>query len=256
MVPPLPVCAADESDLAQITQRALYKSHDVRYALPVAQLTFQRARTEEKKRQRAEALVEAARSLAMETGVASVTLTAVASRAGIHYSAVRRYFTSHKEVLLRLSAEGWVRWSNTVSDKLAEPGAKSPSRIAGTLAEALADDPLFCDLLANLHLHLEHEVGAERVIEVRRISTAATRSLADAIERALPELGRSGSLDILLAAYSLAATLWQVANPPADLTDVYAEEPEVAPPEWNLDFATALTRLLTATCIGLIAEAA
>ena len=231
---------------------ALCKSHTVRYAQPVAQLTFQRARTEEEKRQRAEALVEAARSLAMETGVASVTLTAVASRAGIHYSAVRRYFTSYKEVLLHLSAEGWVRWSNTVSEKLAEPGAKSPSRIAETLAEALAEDPLFCDLLANLHLHLEHEVDAERVIEVRRISTAATLSLADSIVCALPELGRSGSLDILLAAYSLAATLWQVANPPEHLTDVYAEEPEVVPPEWNLDFASALTRLLTATCIGLI----
>ncbi|OUZ03437.1 Bacterial regulatory protein, tetR family [Mycobacterium avium subsp. paratuberculosis] len=158
--------------------------------------------------------MEAARSLALETGVASVTLTAVARRAGIHYSAVRRYFTSHKEVLLHLSAEGWVRWSNTVSDKLAQPGAATPSRIAETLADALADDPLFCDLLANLHLHLEHEVDAERVVEVKRISTAATLSLADSIQRALPELGRSGSLDILLAAYSLAATLWQVANPP------------------------------------------
>lgn len=196
--------------------------------------------------------MEAARSLALETGVASVTLTAVAGRAGMHYSAVRRYFTSHKEVLLHLSAEGWVRWSDTVSDKLAEPGASSPSRIAETLADALADDPLFCDLLANLHLHLEHEVDAERVIEVKRISTAAAFSLADSIERALPELLRSGSLDILLAAYSLAATLWQVANPPERLNDVYAEEPEVVPPEWNLDFASALTRLLTATCIGLI----
>jgi AcrR family transcriptional regulator len=156
----------------------------------VAQLTFQRARTEEKKRQRAEALVEAARSLALESGVASVTLTAVASRAGIHYSAVRRYFSSHKEVLLLLAAEGWVRWSTTVADKLAESGPKSPSRIAETLANALADDPLFCDLLANLHLHLEHEVDAERVIEVKRISTAATLSLADSIERALPALGR------------------------------------------------------------------
>ena len=28
----------------------------------------------------------------------------------------------------------------------------------------------------------------------------------------------------------------------------------MVPPEWNLDFATALTRLLTATCIGLIAD--
>lgn len=218
----------------------------------MAQLTFQRARTAEKKRQRAEALVEAARSLAMETGVASVTLTAVAQRAGIHYSAVRRYFTSHKEVLLHLSAEGWVRWSTTVSDKLAEPGPKSPSQIAETLASALADDPLFCDLLANLHLHLEHEVAVERVIEVKRISTAATLSLADSIERALPSLKRSGALDMLLASYSLAATLWQVANPPERLTDHYAEETEAVPPDWNLDFASALTRLLTATCIGLI----
>jgi|HubBroStandDraft_3_1064219.scaffolds.fasta_scaffold09792_4 AcrR family transcriptional regulator len=76
----------------------------------VTQLTFQRARTEQK-RQRAAAIVEAARSPALETGVASVTLTGVANRAGVHYSAVRRYFTSHKEVLLHLAAEGWVRWS-------------------------------------------------------------------------------------------------------------------------------------------------
>ena len=232
----------------------LFKSHSVRYAPAVAQLTFRRARTAENKRQRAEALVEAARALAVETGVASVTLTAVANRAGIHYSAVRRYFSSHKEVLLHLSAEGWVRWSTTVSDKLAEPGPKSPSHIAETLANALADDPLFCDLLANLHLHLEHEVDVERVVEVKRIRTAATLSLADAIESSLPALGRSGSLDMLLAAYSLAATLWQVANPPERLNDAYAEEPEVVPPEWNLDFASALTRLLTATCVGLISR--
>ena len=106
----------------QITCCALYKSHYVRYPQPVAPLTFQRARTEENKRRRAAALVEAARSLAIETGVASVTLTAVAGRAGIHYSAVRRYFTSHKEVLLHLAAEGWVRWSGTVCEKLSEPG--------------------------------------------------------------------------------------------------------------------------------------
>src|ERR1700751_6283027 len=151
----------------QITRCALYKSHNVRYPLPMAQLAFQRARTEENKRQRAAALVEAARSLALETGVASVTLTAVASLAGIHYSAVRRYFTSHKEVLLHLSAEGWVRWSNTVCEQLGQPGPMSPARVAETLADSLAADPLFCDLNANLHLHLEHEVHIDRVVEIR-----------------------------------------------------------------------------------------
>jgi AcrR family transcriptional regulator len=226
----------------------------VRYPLPVAQLTFRRARTEEHKRQRAAALVEAARSLAVETGVASVTLTAVAGRAGIHYSAVRRYFTSHKEVLLHLAADGWVRWSNTVCEKLGD-GETSPALVAETLANGLAADPLFCDLLANLHLHLEHEVDIDRVVEIRRTIAAAAVALADAIERALPVVGRSGSFDMLTAAYSLAAAFWQIANPPERLSDVYEEQPEVLPPEWNIDFASALTRVLTATCVGLVCGA-
>lgn len=225
----------------------------MRYPRAVLQHTFQRARTEEKKRQRAAAIVEAARSLALERGVAWVTLTDVANRAGVHYSAVRRYFTSHKEVLLHLAAEGWVRWSSTVCERLREPGPMSPARVAETLANGLAADPLFCDLLANLHLHLEHEVDLDRVVEIRRTSAAAVMSLADAIERALSPLGRSGALDVLLAAYSLAAPLWQIAHPPQGLADAYAEDAEVLP-EWNLDFTSALTRLLTATCVGLLSD--
>jgi len=168
---------------------------------------------------------------------------------------VRRYFTSHKEVLLHLAAEGWLRWSNTVCAALREPGPMSPPRVAEALANGLAADPLFCDLIANLHLHLEHEVDLDRVVEVRRTSAAAMVTFADAIEQALPVLGRSGALDVLLAAYSLAATLWQIANPPEGLIDAFAEEPQ-APAAWNPDFAPALTRLLTATCVGLLAESA
>lgn len=105
----------------------------------------------------------------------------------------------------------------------------SPSRVSETLASGLAADPLFCDLLANLHLHLEHEVDLDMVVEIRRSSAAAVMSFAEAIEQALPALGRLGALDILLAAYSLAAPLWQIAHPPQGLTDAYAEEPEVLP---------------------------
>ena len=77
--------------------------------------------------------------------------------------------------------------------------------------------------------------------------------LSHAISPAPPALGRSGALDILLAAYSLVAPLWQIAHPLEGLSDAYAKEAEV-PPEWNIDFAWALTRLLTATCVGLIAQ--
>lgn len=217
------------------------------------QSTFQRARSEDKKRQRAAALVEAARSLALESGVASVTLTDVANRAGVHYSAVRRYFTSHKEVLLHLAAEGWARFSANVCESLGEPGPTSPARVADALADGLAADPLFCDLLANLHLHLEHEVALEQVLEFKEISNAAVISLTDAIENALPTLGRSGAFDVLLASYSLAAPLWQMANPPKRLADAYANRTDV-PPDWKIDFTAALSRLITALCVGLMTE--
>jgi AcrR family transcriptional regulator len=225
----------------------------VRYSRAVPPLTFQRARTEDKKRQRAAALVEAARSLALESGVASVTLTDVANRAGVHYSAVRRYFTSHKEVLLHLAAEGWARFSATVCESLDEAGPTSPARVADALADGLAADPLFCDLLANLHLHLEHEVALEQVLEFKEISNAAVISLTDAIENALPTLGRSGAFDVLLASYSLAAPLWQMANPPKRLADAYANRTDV-PPDWKIDFTAALSRLITAVCVGLMTE--
>jgi hypothetical protein len=42
----------------------------------------------------------------------------------------------------------------------------SPSRTSETLANGLAADSLFCDALANLRSHLEHEVDLERVIEI------------------------------------------------------------------------------------------
>ena len=129
---------------------------------------------------------------------ASVTLTAVAGRAGIHYSAVRRYFTSHKEVLLHLAAEGWVRWSGTVCENWASRVLTARRRRRrGSLRRwptVWSADPLFCDLLANLHLHLEHEVDIDKVVEIRRTIAAAAIALADAIERALPVLGPFGRL--------------------------------------------------------------
>ncbi|MGO9380856.1 MAG: hypothetical protein ACLP4W_01870 [Mycobacterium sp.] len=39
--------------------------------------------------------------------------------------------------------------------------------MAKTAADGLAADLLFCDVLASLHPHLEHEVDLERVVEIR-----------------------------------------------------------------------------------------
>lgn len=45
----------------------------------------------------------------------------------------------------------------------------APSQVTETLANGLAADPPFCDLLADVHLHLEHKVDLERVVEIREL---------------------------------------------------------------------------------------
>jgi Tetracyclin repressor-like, C-terminal domain len=126
-----------------------------------------------------------------------------ANRAWVHYSAVRRYFSSHDV----LPAEGWTRGSSRVCAALLEPGPMSPSRVAEKLANGLVAGTLLCGLLANLRLHLKHAVDLDRVVEIRRTSAAAEMSLADAIGQELPVLGRSDARNVLLAACSLAGLI-------------------------------------------------
>ena len=47
----------------------------------------------------------------------------------------------------------------------------------------------------------------------------------------------------------------RIAHRPQRLIDAFAGEPEVSP-DWNLDVASVLTQLLTATCVGLLSESA
>ncbi|GAB5902984.1 TetR/AcrR family transcriptional regulator [Mycobacteroides chelonae] len=166
-----------------------------------------------------------------------------------HHSAVRRYFSSHKEVLLRLSTEGMAALAEFVCSALDGSQERSPADVGAVLSRALIEAPLFCDLLGSHYLHLEHEVELGQVREAQRVNQAAAMTMVDAIERAVPELDRNSALDIVTSAFALSGMLWQFTHPPEGLEHDFKEEPGF-PQDWDTDFASTLTRLLTATCIG------
>jgi hypothetical protein len=58
-----------------------------------------------------------------------------------------------------------VWWSKAVCTTLGQPGPMSPWWAAKALANGRAADLFFCDVIANLHLRLKHEVDLERVAE-------------------------------------------------------------------------------------------
>lgn len=92
--------------------------------------TFQRIRTEEKKRSSAVAIVQAARSLAPGRGFARVTLTGSPNARGSTIPPVRRYFTCHNEVLLHRCGRRLESVVGTVCARLRDPGLRSPARVA------------------------------------------------------------------------------------------------------------------------------
>ncbi|MEV4342992.1 TetR family transcriptional regulator [Actinoplanes sp. NPDC049596] len=211
--------------------------------------TFQRARSTEAKEERTAALLTAARVLAGPAGLRTVTLTEIAQTAGVHVSGVRRYFGSREEIFLTLAAEEWTAWADVVQARLAAGG---PADLAATLADTLADQPLFCDLLAHVPLSLEREVSAEAVRDYKVTAVTALGVLLDAITGAT-SLSREAAQDLIAAVTSIAAGLWQVSHPPATLARLYAEDERVA--HLASDFTPRLARLTEAMVRGLEAAA-
>lgn len=210
---------------------------------------FRRARTPENKQVRALALIDAARTLALREGVQAVTLNEIAATAGVHASAVRRYFESREEIYLRLAATEWDDWAKALEGELDRADTPSPRDLAAVLARTLADRPLFCDLLAHAPLSLERSVSAESVRTYKLRALDAVESVVTALRRAAPELGERDGVDLVAALTSMVGTLWQIANPSQTMARVYAEDPRLA--HSVTDFLPRLTRLAEALLLGL-----
>ncbi|WP_181803990.1 TetR family transcriptional regulator [Streptomyces shenzhenensis] len=207
-----------------------------------------RARSPEAKVRRAEDLLDAARALAAARGgVRHVTLAAVTEAAGLHPSAVRRYFDSKEELLLELAERGWHQWRDSLTAHLAGARGLTPAESAA-VATTLAAQPLFCDLLTHVPLSLEGEVGIERARRYKTSSFAAYDGIVEALTVSSGTLTTAQAQDLVAAALGLTAHLWQVSHPTPTLAELYAQNPR-----WGhvaLDFEPRLTRLLQAVAVG------
>jgi AcrR family transcriptional regulator len=211
---------------------------------------FQRARRPEQKQQRQDDILNAARELALRDGVRNVTLTDIADRIGIHKSALLRYFETREQILLELTARAWRDWVRALHDGLDDAAPGDRSLVADVVARGFADRPLLCDLIAHTPLSLERHVS---LAAVRRYKLASLGAIAEAVEvigRALPDLTVSECREFVSALASLAGALWQIANPPAALADLYATDPDLA--HACVDLLPRLRRTAEILLAGLI----
>src|ERR1700730_2249429 len=101
---------------------------------------FQRARSEEQREARRQAILGAAAAMLAEMPVAEVTLNELSRRAGLAKSNVLRYFESREAVLLELLDSAWQGWLVRLDKELAHAvdATAPPAAPAAERADLLA----------------------------------------------------------------------------------------------------------------------
>jgi AcrR family transcriptional regulator len=193
--------------------------------------TYQRARRPEQKLERRDAILGAARELALRDGVRAVSLADIAARVGIHKSALLRYFETREQIFLELTAQAWRVGTAALHAGLDEaaPGSLGAGAlVADVFARSFGDRPLLCDLIAHTPLNLERNVSPEAVRRYKVTSLAAVDEAAAVAARVLPELTLAECGEFVAALASLAGAVWQIANPVPALAELYASDPALA----------------------------
>ncbi|HEY2076144.1 MAG TPA: TetR/AcrR family transcriptional regulator [Streptosporangiaceae bacterium] len=211
---------------------------------------FQRARRPEQKLQRHDAILGAARDLALRDGVRNVSLADIAARVGIHKSALLRYFETREQIFLELTAGAWRDWAQELHARLDAAAPGSASLVADVFARSFSDRPLLCDLIAHTPLNLERNVSPDAVRRYKLTSLGAVNEAAAVVQRVLPELTLAECTEFVATLASLAGSLWQIANPGPVLAELYASDPALA--QACVDLTPRLRRTAEILLAGMI----
>jgi AcrR family transcriptional regulator len=226
-------------------------------ATPKARTEFQRARSDEQREVRRQAILQTAAQMLAQMPVADLSLNELSRRVGLAKSNVLRYFESREAVLLELLDSAWRDWLQRLSAALprrvdaAAPVSIRYPQIAATITASLVDDRLFCELISVSSAVLEHNISTDVARRYKLAAIANTAAFAELIRGHLPELSPVGAT--YFAGGTLVATIgiWPLTQPSEAMLCVY-QDPAMA--SLRLDFGTALEEMLSSLLAGGLAR--
>jgi AcrR family transcriptional regulator len=216
---------------------------------------FQRARSDEQRQIRRQAILRVAADMVAQMPVADLSLNELSRRVGLAKSNVLRYFESREAILLELLDSAWRDWLGRLAVALprgvdaSAPVSTRYQQIASTIAASLVDDRLFCELISVSSAVLERNISPDVARRYKLAAIANTGAFADLIHSHLGELSPKGAT--YFAAGTLVATtgIWPLAQPSEAMLCVY-EDPAMA--SLRLDFGTALQEMLATLLAGCL----
>ncbi|WP_329031852.1 TetR/AcrR family transcriptional regulator [Streptomyces sp. NBC_01725] len=221
--------------------------------------TFQRARNEEQRAQRRQAILDTTASMLTEMPVAKVTLNELSRRVGLAKSNVLRYFESREAVLLELLDAASGEWLEYLEDALSSgvdataPLTERGDRVAAVVAGSLGDRPVLCDLTSSQAAVLERNVSPAVAAEYKRAAIANVGALAGSVRARVPELGEEDALRFAALCVMTTGSIWTHTQPSAAMIAAYEADPSLA--ALRIEFTATLRQVLEVVLSGLLARA-
>jgi AcrR family transcriptional regulator len=222
--------------------------------------TFQRARSDEQRALRSQAILDTTAAMLQEMPVAEISLNELSRRVGLAKSNVLRYFDSREAVLLELLAGSVREWLAHLAAEL--PSAvrrraafkRRAEQLATAITESLVERPVLCDLMSAQSAVLEHNVSVETITRYKLAALADAEVLAGLVRDALPELSEDDAWRYTVGAWVMTSALWAHARPPEAVLQACVADERLE--KAHLDFPVTLADYLTTLAIGLHARAA
>jgi len=221
-------------------------------------MTFQRARSDEQRAIRRQAILDTAAAMLAEMPVAQMSLNELSRRVGLAKSNVLRYFESREAVLLELLVVAWRDWLGELAGALAAgvdpaaPPGRRGDQVSAVLADSLTARPVLCDLIGAQAAVLERNVSAQVAAQYKRSAVANAVALAGLVRERVGELSELDAMRFAAVAAMVTGAVWTHAQPSAAMLTAYREDPELA--ALRLDFTDTLRQTLAVLFSGLLAR--
>ncbi len=211
---------------------------------------FQRARTDEQRAARRDAILDVARRLVVDEGVAHVSLNEIAREVGLAKSNVLRYFETREAILLTLLGTEYQEWVATVVSVLPLALDEDPNtRVAATIASTLMQRPLLCDLLASAPTVLEQNLSASVALDHKGRMTQGSRDLLAACSPVLGTFDQAHARGFMVSLHAFITIVWAAKKPSPGMALALEQNPDLR--TFTLEPEVALRELLHTFLIGM-----
>jgi AcrR family transcriptional regulator len=198
-----------------------------------------RAVTDEQKREREQALLDAAWTLYQEGSYESVSVASVARAAGLAKGTVYLYFSTKEELFLAVLGQHLCEWFESLREKLDRIGECEVDSLADHLGESLKQRQSMLRLFAIVHAILERNVEYDAAYRFKKLTLEQLTLTGAAIHRCIPDFSQGQIMQSMLYIYALIIGMQQIAEPAPVARQVIDGNSEMA--VFDIDYVEALS---------------